>query len=252
MSKCIKIAAVQTIPINRDIAHNLSDHCRLAELAADNGVQLVIFPEMSLTGYEKELAAELSFTENDLRLDILKEVSARRNIIIIAGAPIKKDARLYIGSFILSPDYSVSIYTKQFLHTGEELYFSSSFDHNPIIKLENERIALAICADITNPVHPANACKNGVTIYIASIFYTPNGIAEAYEQLSSYSRQYPMNILMANYGGESYNLPSAGKSAFWKNTGELVTAIESIGEGMIILSKEYNHWTGQTIMTSTL
>lgn len=248
----MKIAAVQTIPINGDITLNLCDHCRLAELAADNGVQLVVFPEMSLTGYEKERADELSFTVNDSRLGILKEVSTRRNIIIIAGAPIKKDDRLYIGSFILFPDNCVSIYTKQFLHSGEEPYFSSSFDCNPIVKLENEQISLAICADITNPAHPSNACMKGTTIYIASIFYTPNGIAEAYEQLSSYARQYSMNILMANYGGESYNLPSAGQSAFWANTGELVAAIEGIGEGLIILTGEYNHWTGQTIMTSTL
>ncbi len=248
----MKIAAAQTIPVNGNVPHNLYDHCRLAELAADNGVQLVVFPEMSLTGYEKERAGEFSFTENDSRLDILKEVSTKRNIIIIAGAPIKKDAQLYIGSFILFPDTSVSIYTKQFLHIGEELYFSSSFDFNPIIELENERISLAICADITNPAHPANACKKGTTLYIASIFYTPNGIAEAYEQLSSYARQYSMNILMANYGGQSYNLPSAGRSAFWANNGEIVTAAGGNNEALIILTGEHNQWAGQTIMTSTL
>lgn len=246
----MKIAAAQTIPKDGNIENNLLDHKRLAELAADNGAHLVVFPEMSLTGYLMELADAHSFSEKDPRLEILQQVSSKRNIIIIAGAPIKIECKLYIGSFILFPDRSISIYTKQFLHTGEEKFFSPSFDYNPVIELEGERITLAICADITNPIHPANAHKNKSTLYIPSIFYTPNGIAEAYEQLSTYSKSYSMNVLMANYGGESNGLPSAGKSAFWDTTGKMITAIEGTGEGLILLSKEKENWTGRTIITS--
>lgn len=245
----MKIAAVQTIPTDGNIERNLNDHKRLAELAADNGAQLAVFPEMSLTGYLTDLADIHSFTRNDPRLEILQQVSSKRSIIIIAGAPIKIENKLYIGSFILFPDRRISIYTKQFLHKGEEQFFSPCFDYNPIVALEHERISLAICADITNPIHPSNAYKNKSTLYIPSIFYTPNGIAEAYGQLSEYSKKYSMNVLMANYGSESNGFPSAGKSAFWDRSGKIITAIEGTGEGLILVSKENENWIGRTIIT---
>ncbi|MBI3233918.1 MAG: carbon-nitrogen hydrolase family protein [Bacteroidetes bacterium] len=246
----MKIAAAQTIPKEGNIKINLQDHCRLAELAADNGAQLVVFPEMSITGYQKELGNKLSFAENDSRLDVLRQLSAKRNIIIIAGAPIKISHKLYIGSFILSPDNSVLIYTKQFLHQGEEIFFSSSDEYNPILELDDERISLAICADITNPEHPANAGKNKSTLYIASIFYSPKGITEAYGQLSAYANQYSMNILMANYGGESLGSPSAGQSAFWDATGEIITSTEEPGERLMLVYNGNKHWAGNTLITS--
>lgn len=228
------IAAAQTKP-SKNTAENIQDHLRLIELAAKENVQLIIFPEMSLTGYERELADELSFSINDLRLEILKEKAVSHQIIIVAGAPIKVNSQLHIGSFIFMPDKTVSIYTKQFLHQGEELFFSPNFDYNPIIEMEDELISFAICADITNPAHPQNAYKNKTTLYLASIFYTPNGIDEGHQQLSGYAKKYSMKILMANYGGPSYKYEAGGKSAFWNNGGALKNQIENQTDELLIV-----------------
>ena len=158
------IASAQTKPQNEDINRNLHDHYRLIRLAADNGVKLIAFPEMSITGYVRELAKKLSFIENDSRLDKLRELAVDNDMIIIAGAPIKMDSGLYIGSFVILPDNSISIYTKQFLHAGEDEFYAASFDYNPIINLDGERISLAICADIENPLHADKANKANCTI----------------------------------------------------------------------------------------
>jgi predicted amidohydrolase len=229
------IAAAQTKPFDNNTEQNIQEHFRLIELAAKKEVQLIVFPEMSLTGYQRELADELAFSENDLRLDAFKEKAVFNKMIIVAGAPIKINSQLHIGSFIFLPDNTVSIYTKQFLHQGEEYFFSPNFNCNPTIELDNEVISLAICADIANPIHPQNAYKNKTTLYLASIFYTPNGIAEAYQQLSDYARKYSMKILMANYGGPSYQYESAGQSAFWNNNGELTCKIEKQTEELLVV-----------------
>jgi predicted amidohydrolase len=228
------IAAAQTKPF-KNTKENIQDHIRLIELAAKENVQLIIFPEMSLTGYERERADELSFSIDDSRLEILKEKAVFHQIMIVAGAPIKIGSQLHIGSFIFLPDSTISIYTKQFLHQGEELFFSPNFDYNPTIQLKNELISFAICADITNPVHPENAYRNRTTLYLASIFYTPNGIDEGHQQLSDYAKKYAMKILMANYGGPSYKYEAGGKSAFWNNTGELVSQIEKQTDELLII-----------------
>jgi hypothetical protein len=55
------IAVAQTCPVRGDVETNLAQHLRLTALAASEGAQVVVFPELSLTGYEIGLAERLAF-----------------------------------------------------------------------------------------------------------------------------------------------------------------------------------------------
>ncbi|CAI2769280.1 carbon-nitrogen hydrolase family protein [Flavobacterium collinsii] len=241
------LAAAQTKPLRGDIDSNLLEHYRLVDLAVQNGAQLIAFPEMSITGYEREFAQKLAFNADDSRLDHLKKLAVENNIVIIAGAPIQIASELFIGEFIIAPDNSVSIYTKQFLHEGEDQFFQSSFDFNPMLTIENKKISFAICADIDNPLHPENACKRGADIYIASIFFSPNGIPSAYRDLQAYAQKYQMNVLMSNFSGESWGSPSAGQSAFWNNKGELIAQMNDSDSGLLLLENQNDIWKSKII-----
>lgn len=243
------LAAAQTKPTRGNIEANLVDHYHLIELAVQNGAQLIAFPEMSITGYERENAQKLAFKKDDSRLDHLQQLASENNIIIIAGAPIQIEDEMFIGEFVISPDNSVSIYTKQFLHEGEDEYFQSSFDYNPMITIEDQKISFAICADIDNPLHPENACKRATDIYIASIFFSPNGIPNAYRDLQSYAEKHQMNVLMSNFSGESWGYPSAGKSAFWNNKGELVGQMNDSDSGLLLVENQNDNWTIRNILS---
>lgn len=241
------LAAAQTKPKRGDIDANLLDHYRLVKLAAINKANLIVFPELSITGYEREDAKQLAFSPNDSRLSQLKKLAVENQIIIIAGAPILIKSKLFLGEFIISPNNSISIYTKQFLHPGEEVFYQSSFDYNPILEIENERISCAICADIDHPQHSENAKKNNVSIYIASIFFSPNGIPEAYHSLQSYAINHSMNALMANFSGKSYEIPSGGQSAFWNNKGELIAQMGDSDSGLLLIEQHETGWISKIL-----
>lgn len=241
------IAAAQFNPKKRNTDVNIKTHLKLIDIAAQYEVQFLIFPEMSLTGYERELAEELSFSEEDERLSVLKDKAILHNMMISVGAPIKINSQLHIGSFIFLPDGSMHIYTKQFLHTGEEKFFSPSFSFNPLLTLENEKITTAICADIANSLHPENAGKQHTTLYTAGIFYTETSMPKAFEQLSSYAKKYTMNVLMANYCGHSYQLQSGGQSAFWDNKGNLIGQLDSYSQGLLIVDKDINGYSALAV-----
>ncbi len=241
------LASAQTEPKQGDIDSNLIDHYNLIDLASKNQVDLILFPEMSITGYEREKAKDLAFTATDSRLNRLRLLSVDKKMILIVGAPILITNDLYIGAFILKPDNSISIYTKQFLHNGEDVFFKSSFDYNPIIKLKNELISLSICADIDNPQHVENAKKYGATIYLASIFFTPNGISNAYKTLSDYANLYRMKVLMSNFCGQSWGLASGGQSGFWDKNGKLIANLNDTDPGLLIIENTNNVWTGKII-----
>jgi len=241
------ICAAQTRPVRGDIHNNLLDHYHWIELAASNGAQLIVFPEMSITGYEREDAHKFAFLTDDKRLDTFKKLSTEKNLIIIAGAPIQINNSLFIGSFIFQPNSPTLIYTKQFLHDGEEQFFSASHHFNPTINLEPDKIQLAICADIDHSIHPENAAKNLSTLYIPSIFFSPQGISNAYQSLALYSKNYQMNILMSNYVGESYGMSAGGQSGFWNHHGDCISFLNDVNSGLLFIEKKGESWGSKVI-----
>ena len=122
--------------------------------------------------------------------------------------------------------------------------------YNPIIKLNQEIISLAICADINNEKHPSMASKNGSTIYLPSIFYSKEGMNKGYKQLKTYAKDYSLNILMSNYSGELWNINSGGKSAFWNSNGELIDSLDSNELGMLIAEKTNEKWNTEKLVTT--
>ena len=46
------LAAAQTVPVRGDVEANLAQHVRLVRVAAEEKAQVLVFPELSLTGYE--------------------------------------------------------------------------------------------------------------------------------------------------------------------------------------------------------
>lgn len=239
------IAAAQTRPENKHISQNLDDHYRLIELASKHNVQLITFPEMSITGYVREAAAQYALAENDPRLDKLRSLAVAHDIIVIAGAPVKMPSGLHIGSFVFFPDHTQAIYTKQYLHGTESDYFTPNLNSNPQITLENEKISLAICADIDHPEHAQNACKRNSTVYIPSIFFSLKGIPEAYDNLSRYAKTFSLNVLMSNFTGIGWNnTESAGQSAFWNADGQLLASLDQNSTGLVLAQKEKGIWKG--------
>src|SRR5262245_30231300 len=98
------LAAAQTVPKRGDVEANLQGHVRLIRAAAQEQARVLVFPELSLTGYELDLAEDLAFSESDARLTPLVELASSCCMTLVVGAPVQIDGRLHIGAFILAPD----------------------------------------------------------------------------------------------------------------------------------------------------
>lgn len=237
------IAAAQTSPHLSHVSNNIEDHVKLTKLAALNGAELILFPEMSLSSYEREKAKELTFSDRDERLTALINIASEKNITIVVGAPIKIKEDLHIGCFIIKPNGTFDIYTKQNLHGGENDYFKPSFDHNPLIEINNERISVAICADINHEQHIDNAKQKKSTLYLAGIFFGNSEMDRAHDLLSNHAKKYNINVLMSNFVGNVWDMQGGGKSAFWNSNGHLIGELDNDDSGIILFKKENNNWT---------
>ena len=95
MARDCSVVLAQTNPALGDLSRNLDDHVRRAAAAAERGGELVVFPELSLTGYFlKDQSAEVALPLDAPELDPLRELSTR--ISIVAGFVERADdGRLY-------------------------------------------------------------------------------------------------------------------------------------------------------------
>ena len=243
----ISIAAAQTIPVKGNVEENVRKHEKLIKNAAEKEVDILLFPELSLTGYESDLAKDLAMNFFDERIQPLMHLSTIHNMVIVAGAPIRMDKSLYIGAFVFNPDSTISLYLKHYLHSGEDKVYQPGH-LNPIITVGSEKASIAICSDLTNPDHPADAAKNDSTLYLAGAFISPEGYLNDSNLLIKYARKYGMGVALSNFGGESGGMLSAGKSAIWSDSGEKVAGLDGLGEGLVIAKKINGKWSGKSMI----
>src|SRR5689334_20523300 len=113
----MKICVAQTKPIKGDIAGNIAAHKKLVGLAIAHGADSIFFPELSITGYEPELAKDLATDVTDSRLDGFQDISNANNITIALGMPTKGDNGILITMIIFQPNAPRQAYSKQHLHS---------------------------------------------------------------------------------------------------------------------------------------
>jgi predicted amidohydrolase len=229
----MKICAAQTRPLKGDIPGNTRKHLELLQIAIGQGVDMVVFPELSLTGYEPGLVKELATSKDDPGFDCFQDFSNNSRIIIGVGMPISYDDGIAIGLILFQPGLPRQQYLKNHLHADEEPFFVSGRNGQGLL-LEKYKVGLAICYELSIPSHPANAFKNGAAIYIASVAKTAEGTEKAINSLSAISQTYSMASLFCNSVGPSDNFVGGGKSSAWNNKGLLMGQLDESGEGILV------------------
>jgi predicted amidohydrolase len=121
----MKISIAQTKPIIGNVSANIEAHKRLIALALTCNADAIFFPELSLTGYEPELAKELATNQTDTRLDIFQHISDNNNIIIGIGLPTATESQIRISMVIFESNKPRQTYSKQQLHSDEFPFFKN-------------------------------------------------------------------------------------------------------------------------------
>ncbi|GAA5900206.1 hypothetical protein JCM6882_002274 [Rhodosporidiobolus microsporus] len=274
-------AAAQLSTVQASLAPNLASHLRFIRLAGERGVHLVVFPELSLTGYELPRARELAFAPaGDARLDPLVDACKEAGVTAVVGAPVlvpspssaKGDAKLHIASFIFTPDGAPpALYTKQHLDNedppfspgigGPLLHFSpspaasstpSSSSSSPSPDPQpprDELIALAICADTSRPAHPSLAASLNASLYCASSCISQRGYATDTGRLASYAAEHGgMAVLLANHAAPTGGLESRGGSAVWDGERRVVQGKREGREELVIVRRGGGgRWEGEVV-----
>ncbi len=235
----MKICVAQTNPVKGDIAENIEKHKQFLNQAVQKHADMIVFPELSLTGYEPELAKELATTQDDKRLDVFQEISNRNNIVIAVGLPTREGNKLFISMIIFQPGKERITYAKQYLYPTEINSFTPG-KKQVYLTLDKNIIAPAICYELSNPEHSKLAFENNANIYIASVLNSVGGVDEDIQKLSAIARKYGITVFMANYVGQSGGYQCAGKTSVWNKKGVLIGQLNDKEEGFLLFDTETN------------
>jgi predicted amidohydrolase len=242
----MKIGIAQIRPIKGDISANIEKHMIIVNLAVSNNVDALFFPELSITGYEPELAKELATDQDDKKIDSFQEISNQNRITIGIGLPTKTDAGIQISMVIFQPETPRQTYSKQQLHADELPYFING-KKQIILTHDNKKIVPAICYESLQIKHSDNANKLGAEIYVASVAKSQNGIDKAMKHYPAISKKFSMPVLMSNCVGYCDNFLSVGQSAVWNKQGQLAGQLDDQNEGILVFDTETEEVTRQTI-----
>lgn len=225
------------------ITANINNHIKLIQSVLSSQPDLIVFPELSLSGYEPALAKDLPSKPNDAQFKILREMADKNNVVIAAGMPIRCKTKAQIGMLVFQPDKAAITYAKQLLHEDEYPYFVKG-EKEVFIELGNLKIAPAICFESLQNSHVEKANDHGANVYMATVAKHTKGLKQAMNHFPKVAKKYGMTVLMSNLVGPSDDFISVGQSAIWNNKGTLVGQLNDLQEGWLMfdtVTAEVNH-----------
>lgn len=170
-----------------DIPTNISRINKLYRQAITQKVCLIVFPELSITGYSiQDLVQQTSLlkTAKDGLIELAK-TTKNKNTAMIIGLPLVVGNGIYNCAAFLADGQIKGIVPKQHLPTYGEFYEKRwyqawnkktnitlnidnkdvTFGHNQLFKISNQLIGIEICEDLWVPEQACiNLVKNGATI----------------------------------------------------------------------------------------
>ena len=182
----VKIGLAQIYPKLGDLTHNLGVHLDTIQQARAGGVDLLVFPELSLTGYQvQDLVPEVALRadEADPVFDQLLEASADFELDIVVGF-VHEDARnrFYIANAYLSAGELVHLHHKLYLPTyamfDESRYFAQG---NSVRAFDTRfgRVGMLICEDFWHVSPPYLLWLDGADILILNSSSPSRGLNDS-------------------------------------------------------------------------
>ncbi len=209
------IAAAQYPARNRSVAENIAHHLRFIEAASTLACQLIVFPEMSLTGPVSR--SPLPPPPDEELLQPLGFAATRHGITIVAGLPVDMNGVRSKGVVIFVPG-ALSPLT---LLQGQGTCLTPQTTHISILTPEAEGHEL-------DP-HAALLATGTCTCEFQQ--------QQSVQQLQRLAHKYAIAVLKSNY---------AGGSALWDENGQLIVRADS-GELLLTGRKHAGGWEGDII-----
>ncbi|MFP2469620.1 carbon-nitrogen hydrolase family protein [Pseudescherichia vulneris] len=214
------IAAAQYTARNRSVADNIAHHLRFIEAAAQHACQLLVFPEMSLTGPGPRTS--LPPPPDEQLLEPLSDAAMRHGMTIVAGMPVEMNGQRCKGVAIFVPDGTAPLTLQQ----GQGTCLTPNTHHISVLA----------------PEAKGNELDSNAALLATGTCTTDFQQQQSGQHLQRLAHRYAIAVLKSNY---------ADGSALWDENGQLIVRADS-GE-LLLTGRQYDGgWEGDIIPLSEI
>ena len=172
------LALAQIAPVLGDLAQNLALHeSKIAEGRAA-GADLVIFPELGLTGYQlQDLAPEVAMRRTDPRLQSLAKLTSGGPSAVVSFVESTDDHRLFAAAALLEagevrhvarkcylPTYGI-FDERRFLAAGDAIRATRATLGGSVVQ-GDVGLGIGVCEDFWHPTLPAILAQDGAELLV--------------------------------------------------------------------------------------
>lgn len=218
MREPLGIAVAQPPCVPYDVAVNAVTHAATVRSA---GARVVVFPELSLTGYQLDAPA---ITVEDPRLVPIVEACAEAGSLALVGAPVHGQAgRSHIAMLAVDGTGATVAYHKLWLSTTESNRFTPG--RKPAtLDVDGWRLGLAICRDTGIPQHASDTAALGIDAYVAATLKSTEEAALQDERARRVATDHHVWVAVASFAGSTGGgyAQAAGRSSIRTSGGVVV------------------------------
>ena len=206
----LRFAAVNFEASFGQVKENLANMESWIKQLTQQGAQVIAFPEMSLTGFDRTEAITPHLqTVPGPSTDRLLHIAAAYNVLILAGLPTVTQAKQrFITHLAISPDGIIGSYHKLHLSPNEAAYYTAGQEVT-VIEYKNWKIGIQLCYDTHFPELSTVQALAGVDILFMGFASPRENAAEKCDRLMRYlpARAYDNScyLISCNLAGRGAN-----------------------------------------------
>ena len=248
-----KVALAQIDSILGDVKKNVRHHLRFVDRAKRRGANLIVFPELSLTGYTvRDINWDVAM--NPLDSPILRELKAKSNSvsILVGGIEESNEFGIFNSAFFIEKGKVLHIHRKMYPPTygmfEEMRYFNQGRSLNPV-DTRWGRIGVLICEDLWHLSLPYLLALQGAQVIIG-IAASPTRLGGDGDKLSiakvntenhkAYARLLSSYIIFCNRVGYEDGVNFWGGSEVVAPSGDVVASAKLFDEDLVVAEVDTN------------
>jgi predicted amidohydrolase len=250
-------ALAQMYPKLGDVKTNLARHLDWIRQADEQGADLIVFPELSLTGYYvQDMVPEVAIraTRDDERFRALLDASASGPDIVFGFVHADTRQRFYIASAYLSRGECVHIHHKVYLPTYGMFDDARFFDQGGSIRAFDTRfgrVGMLICEDFWHMSAPYVLWQDGADLLIFTSCSPGRGVSASEGgrltvarwvelMVQAYGSTFTDYVVHVNRVGYEDGINFWGGSSITNPDGEFVTHGQYFDEALIVQEIDLN------------
>lgn len=243
-----KLALSQMNTVLGDVRANLDKHLQIINQACDQGADLLVFPELSLTGYMlQDLVPEVALRPDGDNEIFRPLIQASRKIDLVVGF-VQEDERnrFYIASAYLSGGKVVHVHKKIYLPTYglfDESRFFAWGDQVQAFDTRFGRVGVLICEDFWHASLPYILWQDGADLMIFTSASPGRGLSEQ-DQLDTarwvdhinraYASLFTTFVAHTNRVGYEDGLHFWGGAMIYDPNGEVIARAPQHEEALLV------------------